>query len=527
MIRTVRVSNASFSNPPQTCLGLRRTSASSRHLDAFTGSAVNPRPGRPPTKASSGTGSRSRSRPKKQSEERIAHLAHHDPLTGVGNRVLFKTTLARAVGTMSDGRSRTGVLSIDIDGFQALNDARGGEIADKVLRRIGLRLREYVEPLGGFVARIGGDEFGVLLPRMDLDASALDVAQAISERMRRSMSMDGEHVAVEVCVGMATLPHISDSSQVAAAEEWGAELLNRANLALQSAKRDGPGVCRLYSSDLDDRVRVGPELRRSMKCALTRDEFILHYQPIVDLVTGHVVAAEALLRWEHPELGLQRPDLFIPIAEGTGLIVPLGAWVVKTAMRQSVAWIAEGLPPIRIAINVSSIQLQNPGFLDMVRQALVETGADPLGFEFELTEGILLHALPAIKELFEALRSMGFGLVIDDFGTGHATLAYLRSYTVDKLKIDQVFVRHLVVGSSDAAIIQAVVSLCERLDLQVVAEGIETPMQRDFLIAEGCTLGQGYLFSLPLRAEDFAWMLKSGQTLPIQAGRGGETRRPL
>lgn len=454
----------------------------------------------------------------KLSEAKVEHLAYHDPLTGLPNRLAFNAELSRHVSTLSDNGGHTAVFSIDLDTFQTVNDTLGGTVGDKVLRRLGLRLREFAEPLGGLVARLGGDEFAVLLPGLATDASGQEVAEAIGAEIRRPMMVDGEHAVVEACIGAAVLPRMSDPSQVPAAEEWAAELLSHANQALQVAKSNGLGVCRLYSAEFDDQLKLRSELRKTLGKAIAEEQFTLHYQPIVDLMSGEIIAAEALLRWDHPKLGLQRPDLFIPIAEASGQIVPIGAWVIKAAMAQAEVWKGEGLTPVRIAVNVSSIQLRKPGFMAMVKQALADTGADAHQFDLEITEGVLLHASGEMRALFEGLRQLGFSLVIDDFGTGHATFGYLRDHVVDKLKIDQVFVRHLSPESSDAAIIRAMIALCHSLNLKVVAEGIETRQQHDFLLKEGCMLGQGYLFSLPLRAEDFGWMLRTGLTLPIKSG---------
>ena len=235
----------------------------------------------------------------------------------------------------------------------------------------------------------------------------------------------------------------------------------------------------------------------------------------MNLKSGQIIGAEALVRWRHPQLGFQRPDLFIPLAESTGLIVPLGAWIIQEAMRQVVDWRAAGIGLARVAINVSSVELKRSTFLGMVRHALAATGADARHFEFELTEGLLIDASPEILAVLESLKSLGFTIAIDDFGTGHSTFKYLRDFHVDKIKIDQTFVRHLVVDSKDGAIIRAMIALSRDLGVAIVAEGIETAMQRDFLRDEGCEIGQGYYFSMPLAAEDFAYIAKHVTCLPV------------
>jgi EAL domain-containing protein (putative c-di-GMP-specific phosphodiesterase class I) len=256
-----------------------------------------------------------------------------------------------------------------------------------------------------------------------------------------------------------------------------------------------------------------------MREAIDKDQFELHYQPLVDLQSSRIVSAEALVRWQHPQLGLLRPDLFIALAEESGLIGPLGEWVMRTAMRQMMTWVSEGLASPTIALNISSVQLKMPDFIETVRRALAETGADARKFDLELTEGILLELSPHILSVLAELKLLGFELVIDDFGAGHSSLQYLRNFPIDKLKIDQVFVRQLIAGSSDALIIRAITSLAQSLEIGLVAEGIETIEQRDFLRDQGCTTGQGYFFSLPLPAEDLAWLIKQKSVLPISSAK--------
>jgi EAL domain-containing protein (putative c-di-GMP-specific phosphodiesterase class I) len=285
----------------------------------------------------------------------------------------------------------------------------------------------------------------------------------------------------------------------------------------------GPGTHRLYDEDLDHRRQHRMMLRHSMREAIDNDQFELHYQPLVDLQSSRIVSAEALVRWQHPQLGLLRPDLFIALAEESGLIGPLGDWVMRTAMRQMMAWDSEGLASPHIALNISSVQLKMPDFIETVRRAVAETGADARKFDLELTEGILLELSPHILSVLAELKMLGFKLVIDDFGAGHSSLQYLRNFPIDKLKIDQIFVRQLVAGSSDALIIRAITSLAQSLKIGLVAEGIETVEQRDFLRGQGCTTGQGYFFSLPLAAEDFAWMIKQNSVLPITSAKKAKT----
>ena len=458
----------------------------------------------------------------KVAEERLSFLAYHDPLTGLPNRLLLKTSLANALNAAGSDQE-VALFEIDLDDFQEINDAIGHSAADGVLRAIGKRINQAAAERGGYSARIGGDEFVVFhsLRGDELFSRAAEICKQVAA----PISVDGCDIVVDACIGAAVAP--SASALKAQAGEAASELMKRAHLALNEAKRVGRGNCRAYSTDIDDRLRHRMLLRQSLVRGMGEGQFRLHYHPLVDLASGSVVGAEALIRWDHPELGLQRPDIFIPLAEASGLIVPLGQWVLNEAMRQSQDWAAQGIRVPRIAINVSGVQLHDPGFLDTVHQALAHTGAIATNFELELTEGFMIDASTQVLNVLNALRATGFSLAVDDFGTGHSSFSYLRDFPVDKVKIDQTFVRQMVIDSSDASIIRAIVALAKSLDLGVVAEGIETVAQRDFLRDEGCKTGQGYLFSLPLTAEDFAFLLASGTTLPVSSPVSSLVKAPL
>jgi EAL domain-containing protein (putative c-di-GMP-specific phosphodiesterase class I) len=290
------------------------------------------------------------------------------------------------------------------------------------------------------------------------------------------------------------------------------EYIKRCDVALYEAKRLGRGRYCHYSREIDHKVRNRMVLRQSMHNAVVAKEFVLYYQPLVDLRSGAIIGAEALVRWNHPTLGLQAPDRFIPFAEDSGLIVPLGAWVLETAMRQMNQWQAAfGLA--RMAVNVSAKQISEPGFLETVARLLRETGTPAAAIDLELTEGTLIDFSPEMRERMDALRDLGLGISIDDFGTGYSSLKYLSAIPVNKIKIDRSFVRLMMNGESDASIIKAVILLGQTLNLEIVAEGIETPEQQRFLIAQGCRLGQGYLFSKPVPAEAFGALLEKAAPL--------------
>jgi diguanylate cyclase (GGDEF)-like protein/PAS domain S-box-containing protein len=450
----------------------------------------------------------------KISEAEAAFLAFHDSLTGLSNRVRFKNALIKAIESCSPNEKAIGVFFVDIDAFQEINEALGQSAGDDVLRAVAARLKAIADDAAGTVARLGADEFALMLPIAPEAGSISNLSFTICHDLARPMHVAGTEIAVRACVGATRFPDPFETGMPATADAC-VELMKQADLALRAAKQEGAGTCRLYSAKFDDRLHNRMALRQSLQRAIAEEQFELHYQPLVDLESGRIIGGEALVRWNHPELGMQRPDLFIPLAENSGLIVPLGAWVMKEAMRQVQAWKRQGIDVPRIAINVSSVQLQKPDFISVVEQALAETGADPTDFEFELTEGGLIEASSEMLSVLNALKCLGFGITIDDFGTGHSTFKYLRDFPVDKIKIDQTFVRQLVIGSNDASIIRSMIALSRSLGLAIVAEGIETTMQRDFLREEGCETGQGYFFSLPLAAEDFGWILQRRATLPM------------
>ena len=448
----------------------------------------------------------------KVSDAKIFYLAHHDVLTTLPNRVLFRAALLDAVAGEMLRRPDVFLLVIDLDEFQVFNEELGVAFGDLILAEIGRRLLAFADSRGGSAARLGGDEFALLLPAANGDINELALAHAVHQELLHPHVISGRTFSTECCVGTVSYCY-KDGALSGDPDERVAELMKRADLALHRAKQQGSGSCRVYSPEIDDRVQNRVALRASLQDGLSHDQFQLHYQPLVDLVTGRIVGAEALVRWNHPELGLQRPDLFIPYAESSGLIVPLGAWVIRQAMVQGQLWRQRGLVPPRIAINLSAVQLQRPGFLAAVERSLSETGAKAEDYEFELTEGTLVSAATEVHRQLDSLRGAGFRLAIDDFGTGYSTLKSLRDFAIDKVKIDQTFVRNLVINSNDALIIRAIMELSRSLNLDVVAEGIETIMQRNFLIEVGCEVGQGYLLSMPLAAEDFGWLLEKRHLL--------------
>jgi diguanylate cyclase (GGDEF)-like protein/PAS domain S-box-containing protein len=449
----------------------------------------------------------------KRWETEIANQAFCDPLTGLLTRTAWRSVLDRQLNAGTYQTSRCGVLYVDIERFSALNYRLGQALADLVLSETAARIARTVATFEGTGARLGGDEFAVLIPVCATEDALLRVAQSLGDALAAPMQIGDQEIAISTCIGAALW---RDRAAGDVADRDGtSELTKQAELALRWAKQAGPGTAVPYSLERDDRFQNQNVLAQSLEQAIANDDLELHYQPLVDLASGGIISAEALVRWRHRTLGMQRPDLFIPLAEKMGLIGQLGHWVLVRVMRQHREWQDAGLAPPPIAINVSGNQLLDPTFVSVVKEALRTTGARAADFEIELTEGVLIEPSPHIMASLNALRAMGFTLTIDDFGSGHATFRYLREFPVHKLKLDQVFVRKLVLESTDALIIRAIISLARSMGLAFVAEGIETEMQRDFLEREGCAIGQGYLFSMPLLAEDFAWMLANQVRLPL------------
>jgi diguanylate cyclase (GGDEF)-like protein/PAS domain S-box-containing protein len=446
----------------------------------------------------------------KRWESEIANLAMRDPLTGLLTRSAWWQALTMRLSADRNGPPQCGVLCIDITEFSDLNDRLGQHAGDEILCETARRIATIAATVAGVTGRLGGNEFALLVPACAGEEALSSLVRSISDRLVLPIAIGGEQLRIQTRIG-ATLGGRGPDTPAGA--DLASELMTQAELALRWAKQHGRHGHDLYSRERDDRFQNRAILALTLEQAIARGELTLHYQPLVDIASGRIVSAEALVRWNHPTLGMQRPDLFIPLAETSGLIVPLGLWVLDEALRQRKRWQDEGLSPPPIAINLSGVQLLDPGFVAAVEAALQRAGANAGDFEIELTEGLLIEPSPQVMASFTGLRRMGFTITIDDFGSGHASFRYLRDFPIDKLKIDQSFVRQLVVESTDALIIRAVISLARSMGIGCVAEGIETETQRDFLLREGCQTGQGALFSMPLVAEDFAWLLANNKRL--------------
>jgi len=454
----------------------------------------------------------------KRWQSEIANLAMRDPLTGLLTRSAWWQALTMRLSADRHGPPQCGVLYIDITEFSDLNDRLGQHAGDEILCETARRIATIAATVGGVTGRLGGNEFALLVPDCAGEEALSSLVRSVSDTLVLPIGIGGQQLRIQARIG-ATLgggaPRTTGGGApgTPAGADLAGELMTQAELALRWAKQHGRHADMLYSRERDDRFQNRAILARTLEHAIAHGELTLHYQPLVDIASGRIVSAEALVRWNHPTLGMQRPDLFIPLAETSGLIVPLGRWVLDEALRQRKHWEREGLSPPPIAINLSGVQLLDPGFVATVEAALQKADANAGDFEIELTEGLLIEPSPQVMASFTGLRRMGFTITIDDFGSGHASFRYLRDFPIDKLKIDQSFVRQLVVESTDALIIRAIISLARSMGIGCVAEGIETETQRNFLIREGCRTGQGALFSMPLVAEDFAWLLANNKRL--------------
>jgi diguanylate cyclase (GGDEF)-like protein/PAS domain S-box-containing protein len=430
-------------------------------------------------------------------EEQLVHQAFTDSLTGLPNRALFRDRLQHALSRRSATHRTVAVLFLDLDGFKAVNDALGHSTGDELLVQVSERLLTAVRS-SDTVARLGGDEFGVLVDDSCEDLYETTLAQRINDTMEQPFELGSEQVHVAASVGIARL----DDDDLDAEQ-----LLRNADLAMYQAKAAGDGGYALFSpgmhTTLVERVRLEADLRR----ALDNEQLLLHYQPMICLRRGHITGTEALLRWQHPERGLVRPDEFIPLAESTGVINSIGLWVLREACRQTMRW-QDSAPqrPLKISVNMSARQLQQADLAQRVQEILTETGLPAERLTLEMTESVLIENREETLAVLSALRAMGVRLAIDDFGTGYSSLSYLHRFPVDVIKIDRSFVEGLSNGD-DGALVSTILRLGQSMHLETVAEGIERPQEMLMLRRQGCTTGQGYYFSPPVSGQALAALL--------------------
>ncbi|MHB8743444.1 MAG: GGDEF/EAL domain-containing response regulator [Sulfuricaulis sp.] len=438
-----------------------------------------------------------------QSQERLHYLAHHDALTDMPNRVLFAERLKQALSRSQWHKRVLAVLFLDLDRFKIVNDTLGHEVGDRLLQAMAARLHSCVRD-GDTVARFGGDEFAVFLDDVASPDDVAPIAQKFLEALARPLTVDDHEFFITASIGIGLYPNDGTDPQT---------LMKNADTAMYRAKQQGGNTYQFYQAEMNAHALKRLDMETHLRRALERQEFVLHYQPQIDLMSGGVIGFEALIRWQRPGSGLVPPMEFIPLLEETGLIVPVGEWVLRAACAQYHAWRAAGLPPSRVAVNVSSRQFNGGGLIETAGRVIQDTRLEPGVLELEITESVIMKNPQAVVETLRTLSSMGVRLAIDDFGTGYSSLSYLKRFPIDILKIDQTFVRDIITDPNDAAIVTAIITMAHSLDIHVVAEGVETPEQLEFLRARGCDFMQGYYFSPPRPADEIEHLLKSGKSL--------------
>ena len=430
-------------------------------------------------------------------------LAYYDALTGLPNRTLLKDRLAKALAEARRQKYKLALLFLDLDKFKDINDSLGHSVGDLVLQEVAARLTTWGREQDT-VARLGGDEFLIMLTHVRDVPDAAVATERLMDAMAAEFGVQGRSLSVGCSIGISIFPEHGADSET---------LIKNADAAMYSAKDSGRNNFRFFTADMNAQVVERLTLEHGLRSALEKGELFLAYQPQMDIATGRITGLEALLRWQHPDLGLVPPDKFIRIAENSGLIVPIGEWVLRTACSQARQWQDEGLPAVTVAVNVSAIQFRREGFCELIRRVLFETGLAPQYLEVELTESLLLLNADVTLSLLRELKAMGVKLAIDDFGTGYSSLSYLRQFQVSKLKIDRSFIRDVAVKPDEAAITTAIISMAKSLNLKVIAEGVENEAQMSFLRTHQCDEIQGYYFSKPLAPEDAAVKLR-GASVP-------------
>jgi diguanylate cyclase (GGDEF)-like protein/PAS domain S-box-containing protein len=430
----------------------------------------------------------------------MAHSAHHDALTGLPNRKLLNDRVSQAIALALRSMKKIAVLFLDLDGFKHINDSLGHPIGDRLLQSVAKRLVDSVRS-SDTVSRQGGDEFVVLLSEVDHSEDVPITVKRLLQAGAKPHSIDKHDLHVSACIGVSIYPDDGLDAET---------LIKNADTAMYQAKENGRQSYQFFKPAMNIRAVERQTIEGGLRRALERQEFALHYQPKINLSTGEISGAEALIRWTHPTRGLVSPAQFIPVAEDCGLILPIGNWVLREACKQARAWVAEGLPLGTMGVNISAIEFRNEGFLEGVFSILKDTGLDPRFLELELTESVLMKHPESTASVLQALRAKGVRVAVDDFGTGYSSLSYLQKFSIDALKIDQSFVRRITSAPDETTIVTAVISMSRSLKLRVVAEGVETLQELEFLQAHQCDEAQGYYFSRPVASEQFAKLLETG-----------------
>lgn len=434
----------------------------------------------------------------KQSERKLDFLAHHDPLTELPNRLLFNARLQHAISHAARSSERLALLFLDLDRFKNINDSHGHSVGDILLKEVGVRLIRAVRS-DDTVARIGGDEFTILAERVGHASDIAHIADKLLGAFKEPFELSGHELYITPSVGISVYPDDGITPE---------ELMRNADAAMYSAKDAGRSGYAFYREELTSVAFERVLLESSIRHGLDRQEFVLYYQPQVDMQTGKTHGAEVLVRWQHPDMGLLGPMKFISAAEDLGLILPLGEWILRTALSRAKSWCDQGYLCELLSVNASAIELQQADYAEKVLALLEETGFPPEQLELEVTEGLFLGEFELAARSLQKLRDVGVSIAIDDFGTGYSSLSYLKRLPIDRLKIDRSFVQDIPCDENDVAITRAVISLAKSLQLKVIAEGVETTVQKEFLINEGCSVAQGYLFARPMPEDAFLRWLK-------------------
>lgn len=436
-----------------------------------------------------------------QAQDQLDYLMHHDSLTNLPNQLSLREQFKQIKSTHS--QQLMTIICVGLDRFNQINDDLGHSVGDRLLQAVAQRLVNGVTS-EDYVARLGSGQFAIILPTTPHKKDAVLIAQTLLEQFSQTFAIDDQEIFVTASIGMALYPR--DGRDIE-------QLLNQANKAMFQAKQQGGNCHQFYSIALSKGTSDRVALKTNLRYALERDELQVYYQPQLDLETGKIIGAEALLRWEHPERGLVSPIKFIPLAEETGLILPIGEWVLKMACQQTRHWQKVGYPHLKIAVNLSGRQFQQLDLRHRLVKIFTETGLRPEYLELELTESMLVENTDVAIRRLQALKALGVEIAIDDFGTGYSSLSYLQQFPFDTLKIDRCFIRNIQDNPSQAAITQAIIEMANTLDLKLVAEGVETDAELSFVVQHHCHKMQGYLFSKPLPAKEFESLLFSGKSL--------------
>ena len=437
-----------------------------------------------------------------KAESEIQQLINYDSLTGLPNRSLLHDRLHLAIAQSSRDKQLLGVLMLDLDRFKDINETLGHRAGDKLLKAVAKRLQACIRD-SDTLARLGGDEYVAILIGVTHEEGIATVAKKILAVVSEPFYVDGNEIFSTCSIGIAVYPMDGEDSHT---------LLKHADLAMYQAKGGDRNNFQFFSREMNNMVMERLMLENSMRKGLERGEFFLVYQPQVDARTGSIFGMEALLRWEHPDMGVLSPDKFITLAEENGLIIPIGEWVLRSACQQNKAWQDQGLPHVRVAVNLSAKQFGQYHLDEVVAATLLDTGLDAEWLELELTESVIMKNAEQNTRLLEKFKEMGISLAIDDFGTGYSSLSYLKNFPISRLKIDRSFVRDITTNPDDAAIARIIIDIAHSLNLSVIAEGVETRAQMQFLSFNNCVEMQGYLFSRPVRVEEFTELLRNGLT---------------